>query len=158
MLANVVVFGVHFVEHCFLVLQTHFHWQQEVSISVLDSLPSILFRRSIRRIMLACSGSCGPLNVRILLCNSSSLDSVDIVALAYLPGAFIIRVLVLTEVRENVLQVDNSESESGLALTLLWGGCIQSSKSKLGRRCIQRVCCICYIVFNYLRTRRLGNF
>ena len=71
--------------------------------------------------MLACSGSRGPLNVRILLCNSSSLDSVDIVALAYLPGAFIIRVLVLTELRENVLQVDNSESESGLALTLPWG-------------------------------------
>ena len=90
-------------------------------ISVLDSLPSTLLRRSIRRIMLACSGSRGPLNVRILLCNSSSLDSVDIVALAYLPGAFIIRVLVLTELRENVLQVDNSESESGLALTLSWG-------------------------------------
>ena len=72
--------------------------------------------------MLACRGSRGPLNVRILLCNSSSLDSFDIVALAYLPGAFIIRVLVLTEPRENVLQVDHSESESGMVLTILWGG------------------------------------
>ena len=41
--------------------------------------------------------------------------------LANLPGTVIIRVLVLTELREKVLQVDNSEFEFVLAQTPRWG-------------------------------------
>ena len=50
--------------------------------------------------MQACSRSRGPLNVRIFLCNSSNLDSIVFLALAYLLGAVTIGVLVLTELEE----------------------------------------------------------
>ena len=120
MLAYDMVFGVHFVEHCFLVLKIHFHWQHEVLHLCFGQFTIYFAQETKKKTKYACMQWISwPLEDSHSSVQFFKIGFTRVSASANFPGTVIICVLVLTELREKVLQVDNSEFEFVLAQTPL---------------------------------------
>ena len=88
-------------------------------ISDLDNLPSTLLRRPKKTNYACMQWFSWPLEHSHSSVQFFKIGFTRVSALTNLPGTVILRVLVLTELGEKVLQVDNPEFEFVLAQTLL---------------------------------------
>ena len=119
MIANVILLSVHFGEHNFLVFKFIFIGSMRFLISDLDNMPSTLLRRPKKTNDACMQWFSWPLEHSHSSVQFFKIGFTRVSALTNLPGTVILRVLVLTELGEKVLQVDNPEFEFVLAQTPL---------------------------------------